>query len=327
MNRSRIEIEEPGYALAVEGWIGSCKLDGDLRIGCVEECLAGRGGAGEQELWSAQGGEWLSEGEALVEEETDGDERGAGIVLGDAKEIGAGSVEDYGGNHAVSSGEASREGGSGAGSVRNDVLLREMAGGGEIEPRRVGVAGLALLAGTGCGALTVAAVVEGEDVDAEIVEAGESGDGIGEGAVAVGEKEDGKVGVAGAGIGGNPPAGELGRGGFVGAEADEFVGDASNGGWAGCGTERMQDQLPLALIEEKAEGEIAADESRKDREGDGFDQPDGIDDLWSWLGGCALVRRPSIGRGVGARHRFFSDFSTPGMPWENEASRLSRLRL
>jgi hypothetical protein len=85
MNRSRIEIEEPGYALAVEGWIGSCKLDGDLRIGCVEECLAGRGGAGEQELWSAQGGEWLSEGEALVEEETDGDERGAGIVLGESR--------------------------------------------------------------------------------------------------------------------------------------------------------------------------------------------------------------------------------------------------
>ena len=40
-----------------------------------------------------------------------------------------------------------------------------------------------LLAGTGCGALTVAAIVEGEDVEAEVVEAGEGGDGVGERAV------------------------------------------------------------------------------------------------------------------------------------------------
>ena len=79
------------------------------------------------------------------------------------------------------------------------------------------------------GALAVAAVVEGEDVDAEVVEAGEGGDGVGERAVAVGEKEDGEVGVAAAGVGGDPPAGELRGGGFVGAEADEFVGDAGDG--------------------------------------------------------------------------------------------------
>ena len=80
------------------------------------------------------------------------------------------------------------------------------------------------------GALAVAAVVEGEDVDAEVVEAGEGGDGVGEGAVAVGEEEDGEVeSVAAAGVGGDPPAGELRGGGFVGAEADEFVGDAGDG--------------------------------------------------------------------------------------------------
>ena len=91
--------------------------------------------------------------------------------------------------------------------------------------------GHALLAGAGGGALAVAAVVEGEDVDAEVVEGGEGGDGVGEGAVAVGEEEDGEVGVAAAGGGGNPPAGELGDGGLVGTEVDEFVGNAGDRGW------------------------------------------------------------------------------------------------
>ena len=156
--------------------------------------------------------------------------------------------------------------------------------------------GHALLAGAGGGALAVAAIVEGEDVDAEVVEAGEGGDGVGEGAVAVGEEEDGEVGVAAAGVGGNPPAGELRGGGFVGAEADEFVGDAGDRCWAGGGAGWVQDELPLALVEEQAEGEVAAEERREDGEGDGFDEPDGADDIrWSglrlaafgWLGGGA----------------------------------------
>ena len=167
--------------------------------------------------------------------------------------------------------------------------------------------------------MAVASVVDGADVDAEVVQGGEGGDGVGERAVAVGEKEDGEVGVASAGTRGYPPAGELRRGGFVRAEADEFVRNACDGGRAACGAKRMQDQLPLALIEEEAEGEITADERCKDGESDGFNQPDGIDDLWDWLGRCALVRRLSIGLGVGARHRFFSDFSTLGMLWGNEA--------
>ena len=68
----------------------------------------------------------------------------------------------------------------------------DCAGGGEVLPGGVGVLGHALLAGASGGALAVAAIVEGEDVDAEVVEAGEGGDGVGEGAVAVGEEEDGE---------------------------------------------------------------------------------------------------------------------------------------
>ena len=315
----KILIEKAGEALVVEGWIGSCKLDGEFGIGCAEECLVGHGGAREQKLWSAKSGERLREGEAFVKEETDGDEPGAGIVLGDAKKIGARGVEDQSWDHAMDGGEAGGEGGSGAGSVGNDVLRGEMAGRGEIKPRRVGVVSKALLTGADCNALTVAAIVKCEDIDAEVMEAGESGDRIDQGAVAVGEKEDGEVGVASAGTRGYPPAGELRRGGFVRAEADEFVRNACDGGRAACGAKRMQDQLPLALIEEEAEGEITADERCKDGESDGFNQPDGIDDLWDWLGRCALVWRLPIGRGIGARHRFFSDFSTLGMLWGNKA--------
>jgi hypothetical protein len=41
----------------------------------------------------------------------------------------------------------------------------------------------------------------------------------------------------------------------------------------------VQDELPLALVEEQAEGEIAAEERRNDGEGDGFGEPDGTDDI------------------------------------------------
>ncbi len=139
--------------------------------------------------------------------------------------------------------------------------------------------GHALLAGASRGALAVAAVVEGEDVDAEVVETGEGGDGVGEGAVAVGEKEDGEASVAAAGVGGDPPAGELRGGGFVGAETDEFVWDAGDGLWAARGAGGVEDELPLALVEEPAEGEIAAKERCEHGEGEGFDEPDGADDL------------------------------------------------
>jgi hypothetical protein len=41
----------------------------------------------------------------------------------------------------------------------------------------------------------------------------------------------------------------------------------------------VQDELPLALVEEQAEGEVATEERGKDGEDNGFDQPDGTDDV------------------------------------------------
>ena len=71
----------------------------------------------------------------------------------------------------------------------------------------------------------------------------------------------------------------------------------------------MQDELPLALIEEQAEGEIAAEECGENGEGDGFDEPDGAD-VFGW-GGLAGWRRLALawsaGRGM---EGFCVDFST-----------------
>ena len=153
-----------------------------------------------------------------MEEEADGEEPGARIAYCYVEEVGAGCVENQGGDGVVIGGKAGCEGGARAGSVGNDALCGDCACGGEVPPGGVGVLGHALLTWTGGGALAVAAVVEGEDVEAEVVEIGESGDGVGEGAVAVGEEEDSDRRVAAAGCGGDPPAGELRGSGFVGAE-------------------------------------------------------------------------------------------------------------
>ena len=209
---------------------------------------------------------------------------------------------------AVICGEFDGKGGADAGSVGDDLLCGDGAGGGEVLPGGVGVVGHVELAGVGWGALAVAAVVEGEDVEAEVVEAGEGGDGVGEGAVGAGEEEDGGVGVAGAWCGGDPPAGELRGGGFVGAEVDELVGDAGDGGGCGRCAGWVQDELPLALVEEQAEGEVSAEESRDDGDGDGFYQPHGADVFvlnFSWRSVLVWFRS-------GAGHRsacFCIDFS------------------
>ena len=77
-----ILIEKAGEALVVEDVGGRGELDGELGIGGVRKALIGRGGAGDQELWGAEGGERFGEREALVKEEADGEEAGARIAHG-----------------------------------------------------------------------------------------------------------------------------------------------------------------------------------------------------------------------------------------------------
>lgn len=180
-----------------------------------------------------------------------------------------------------------------------------MAEAGEVEEGGGGVFCHAALVGVGARALAVAAVIEGEDVEAGVVEGGDGAElrGVGEGAVAAGEEEGGEVaGVWGAG-GGKPESGELGRSGEVGGEADGFdegAGDERRERVADGGVER---ELPLALKEEEAEGAVAAEEGDEDEEGYGFGEPGGIDvgegggRRW---GGRAPGGRPGMRRGRGA---------------------------
>ncbi len=115
-------------------------------------------------------GEEVGEGELLVEEETDWEQGGTRVAEGGLEEVGLWGVEDEGGDVGVGEGEVSGEGGSYTGSVGEDLLGGDVAGGVEVLPDVVGVLGHLFLAGVGVGALAVASVVEGKDVDAEVVQ-------------------------------------------------------------------------------------------------------------------------------------------------------------
>ena len=157
-----------------------------------------------------------------------------------------------------------------------------MARADQILDRGFGIFAQALLAGMDKATLAVSAIVEGKDVDTEDVKAGKNRDEVGQGPVAVGEEEDGEGSIAAAVVAGDPPAGELRIGGFVGAETNRFVGDTDDRWWIGGGAGWVQDKLPLALVEEPTESEVAAEERSENGEADCFDEPDGADDIrWS----------------------------------------------
>ena len=205
-----------------------------------------------------------------MKEEAGGDEACAPVVLDGGEEVRLGIVEDESGDFGVGAGEGGGEGGTDAGAIRDDSVGRDGAGGGEVQPGGFGILRHVEIIGMGEGAEAVAAVVEGEDVEAEVVKAVQGGFGVGERAVAAGEIEDGIACVTGGGIAGDPEAGELGDGGLVGAEADKVL--------VGLGlfgiVRRVEDELPLALVEKQAEGKIAADDCCEDDTADGLEEPD-----------------------------------------------------
>ena len=137
-----------------------------------------------------------------------------------------------------------------------------------------------------------AAVVDGEDVEAGGVEAGEGGEGVGERAGAAVEIEDGEGGVpelelervlargwvgrwaAGGGV---PPAGE--RGGRFWRRRSESRRRPGCGGGPGDGAVWVEDELPLALVDQPACGEPGAEVRDEQGKGKGFEEPEGVDDL------------------------------------------------
>ena len=84
-----------------------------------------------------------------MEEETQRYEAGTWVALGCFEEVCVGCVEDEGGDGGVAGCELSGERGSDAGSVGDDLLLRDGAGVGEVLPGGVGIVDHILLARVG----------------------------------------------------------------------------------------------------------------------------------------------------------------------------------
>ena len=124
------------------------------------------------------------------------------------------------------------------------------------------------------GAVTIAAVVEEEDVEAGVVECQCAGKSVGDGAVGSVEEE---CGGGGSVVGWDEPAVELWEArGVVGeVEFGEFEADG-----CGCGGDvarGMEDELPLALIPEEAECAPGAEERDGEDDGQGFEDPARVD--------------------------------------------------
>jgi len=130
----KVLVEEAGNALIVENRRRGGEFYRELWIGGSGETFVRRGSANEEKLGCVESGERFGERETLMEEETNGEEPGARIAGGCVEEIGARRIEDEGLNGWIRDGEMSCEGGSGASSVRDDLLRGEVAGGGEILP-------------------------------------------------------------------------------------------------------------------------------------------------------------------------------------------------
>ncbi len=269
----------------------------------------GRGGVADEELWGGECGEGV-EGETLFEEEANGEGADAGVGEGDGEGIESGGGKDEGGDRGIADGQGGGKAGACAGAEEEDVVFGDGAGFAEVAEGGGCIVRHALLGGVDGGALAVASVVEGEEVEAEGVEDGQISGVVGalsEGCISSAKVEDGVGGVAAGGCGGEEDSGELGQAGFGGVEVDLFGGETGQGVEGLGGALRVQDELPLALVEEEAQGDVAADEGSEDGEANGFEEPERADDLGEIFCGCLLGWRAfGLGLGgwggLGARH-------------------------
>lgn len=190
---------------------------------------------------------------------------------------GSGIFEnDAGGREAGS--EIGGEDGTDAVALDDDAARRNVARVGEPGPHGDGVGGGEALGGMTPVAAPEAAVVEGKDVDSEIVQREESGNGVGERAAGIVEIEDGLRGVRGIGGSGHPPCVEVLVAGAGNVELDVVEGNAVAQGRVGEGAARMEKELPLALVEEEAEGAVSAEDGGEDGQEEGGEKPASADD-------------------------------------------------
>lgn len=97
------------------------------------------------------------------------------------------------------------------------------------------------------------------------------------------------------GISGDEPAGEPGPASIVNVEVDYLKGNAGAGRSCGDGAGGMKEELPLALVEEEAEGAVSAESGEKQGEGECAEEPARADDHRFGFGlrmpGQLLIRR------------------------------------
>lgn len=105
-----------------------------------------------------------------MEEQPDWGEAGVGIMPDGVEQIAFRGFQDEGGDFAVIGGQVRSERGSYADAIGDNLMRWNAARGVEVSPGRFGVLDHPNLIGVGVGAVAVAAVVEGKDIDAEIVE-------------------------------------------------------------------------------------------------------------------------------------------------------------
>lgn len=125
-------------------------------------------------------------------------------------------------------------------------------------------------------AVAEATVVEEEDIELSVMEQMGCRDGVRQGTFAAVEEQRG--GARGC-ICGNPPAIELGLAGCVDAEVD-FGGRKPGGSRClGYGAAGLQDQLPLAAIEEGTDGDVRAEDGHEKHSGESGENPARVNDF------------------------------------------------
>ena len=237
--------------------------------------------ADDQELRFAELFQGCREVEAIAYQQPYRHQAGAVFVEHACGGVGVGVVDDEGREVGVRDRERGGQDGAETGSIGNDGSRGEMPGAGQVVKCGVGVLGHAALIGVSGVACAEASVVEGEYVSFRAVERGELVNGIGERAFAIVQVEEG---WAVWGSCWNPPCGKAwpACGGCI--KADRVEGNGQSRGGAVHFQRRMQEQLPGALVDEKAKREVCEYGRDGNDEAENLDQPSRVDYFWGHAG-------------------------------------------
>lgn len=258
-------MREDGDQLGIGGGLRV----GEIGVGCEQE-----------QLGQPAGGELGREREAIMQQGADGEEPDARVGFNRGEDIEARGVEHDRGGLEMAGGKGEREGAADARADGEEEVFTDVALADEVDPGGLGVGLHGGLAEVDGRTRAEAAIVDGEDRAAERAQGLEGGGRVDERAIARGEIEEHEMAEAAGLDGGHPPGGSLRQTGGVRAKADEVEGPTGDGGGPGFGTNRMQDHLPLPLIEEQTQGGVAAEQSDDQDRGSGTQQPACVDDLW-----------------------------------------------